>query len=268
MFHAIEQFRHLAVHFGGHSAISVKYLQAAILWPSLPVKPAASLRILLVESRPAERERLEKDLMRHGYYVHTAATAAHALDVHEEADLILLGLELSDLDGLELCRVIRSSSDVPIIAVTARSSELDKVLGLQAGADDYVVTPYGLRELLARIEAVMRRARPRRERAAPRTVEHGPLRIDSGLREVTYEGRPVKLTRKEFDLLHLLASHPGTVVSRDDILRRIWGESWSRRTVDTHVSSIRGKLGCSGWIITVRGVGFMIGDGLPDAASG
>lgn len=179
--------------------------------------------------------------------------------VYEDADLVLLDLELPDLDGLEVCRGIRSANDIPIIAVTARGTELDRVLGLQAGADDYVVKPYGFRELMARMDAVMRRARPPAN--APHVVSRGPLRIDVGSREVSVDGRIVDVTRKEFDLLYLLAAQPDTVIPRKRVIHQVWGDSWSRRTVDTHVSSLRHKLGCSDWIITVRGVGFRLGHG-------
>ena len=134
---------------------------------------------------------------------------------------------------------------------------MERVLGLQAGADDYVVKPYGFRELMARMAAVMRRARP--QPAVGKVLTRGPLVIDASSREVCLLGRTIDMTRKEFDLLFLLASHPDTVVSRGRIMQQIWGDSWSRRTVDTHVSSLRNKLGGSDWIITIRGVGFRFG---------
>ncbi|MER5935516.1 response regulator transcription factor [Streptomyces sp. NPDC002054] len=215
-------------------------------------------RILVVDGTPDGAETLMERLRRHGHdtvCVHRGSAALHA---HQDADLVLLDLDLPDLDGLEVCRVIRATSRVPVIIVTSRGTELDCVLGLQAGADDYVVRPYGFRELMARMEAVMRRST--REPADPaREIEHGPLRIDRNSRQVTLAGHEVKLTRKEFDLLLLLASHPETVIPRKRLLQQVWGDSWSRRTVDTHVSSLRGKLGDSGWIVTVRGVGFKLG---------
>lgn len=206
-------------------------------------------------------EALARGLQRHGHEVHRVETGNDALLAYEDADLVLLDLELPDLDGLEVCRGIRAACDIPVIAVTARGTELDRVLGLQAGADDYVVKPYGFRELMARMEAVMRRARPHRTPA--QVLSHGPLRIDASSREVSVAGRRVEVTRKEFDLLCLLAAHPDTVIPRKQIMRQVWGGSWSRRTVDTHVSSLRNKLGCSDWIITVRGVGFRLGTGDP-----
>ncbi|MGW1764827.1 response regulator transcription factor [Streptomyces sp. NPDC002073] len=227
--------------------------------PPVPAGDREVLRVLVVEPEPRAAEALVQGLLRQGHLAESVATGGKALQTHHQADLILLDLDLPDLDGLEVCRGIRAVSSTPVIAVTARGSELDRVLGLQAGADDYMVKPYGFRELLARIEAVMRRARPRQ--AAARTIEHGPLVIDATTRETTLHGRPVDLTRKEFDLLHLLASQPGAVISRRQLMTQVWDDAWSHRgrTIDTHVSSLRGKLGSSSWIITVRGVGFRLG---------
>lgn len=218
-----------------------------------------ALNILVIESETASAGALIHSLMRQGHSAEHANTGSEALRVHHRADLVLLDLDLPDLDGLEVCRGIRATSDTPIITVTARGSELDRVLGLQAGSDDYLVKPYGFRELLARMEAVMRRSAPRAD--TPQTLTHGPLHIDATTRAVTLHGAPVELTRKEFDLLHLLAAHPGSIVSRRQLMAQIWGDTWPQRgrTVDTHVSSLRGKLGSSSWIITTRGVGFRLG---------
>ncbi|MEU9376960.1 response regulator transcription factor [Streptomyces sp. NPDC048255] len=229
--------------------------------PGSAPRTTASLpgrRILVVDGDGDVADSLVTQLRRHGHESVGVRRGSAALQAYEEMDLVLLDLELPDLDGLEVCRAIRSVSRVPVIIVTARQSELDCVLGLQAGADDYVTKPYGLRELMARIEAVMRRAQW--QPAAVQEIRRGPLHIDVNSREVTVEGVEVALTRKEFDLLCLLASHPDTVVPRKQLLQQVWGDSWSRRTVDTHVSSLRGKLGDSGWIVTVRGVGFKLGN--------
>ncbi|MFH8839595.1 response regulator transcription factor [Streptomyces sp. NPDC017868] len=214
-------------------------------------------RILLVEGDASTACALEEGLRRHGHEVAAVERGSAALAAHEGVDLVLMELELPDLDGLEVCKAIRAVSCVPLIVVTARGSELDRVLGLQAGADDYLVKPYGFRELMARIDAVMRRVRV--QGGQGRVIDHGPLHIDVNSREVRLNGRDVELTRKEFDLLCLLASHPDTVISRKRLLQQVWGDSWSRRTVDTHVSSLRRKLGGSGWVVTVRGVGFRLG---------
>jgi DNA-binding response OmpR family regulator len=232
-------------------------LERTALSPGL-VK-ADGLRILVVENHEADAGTLVRGLSRHGNHVNAVRTGGEALKMFDEADLVLLDLELPDLDGLEICRSIRATSDIAVIAVTGRGSELDRVLGLQAGADDYLVKPYGFRELMARIEAVMRRARPRTP--APDTLVHGRLQIDAAAREVTVDGATVELTRKEFDLLHLLGSRGGNIVTREEIMAQVWVGSWSRRTVDTHVSSLRSKLGGSEWILTVRGVGFRLGYG-------
>jgi DNA-binding response OmpR family regulator len=218
------------------------------------------VRVLVVEDGDHASEQLTSGLRRHGHEVDRVGTGQAALHAHHRADLVLLDLDLPDLDGLEVCREIRCTSDTPIITVTARSAELDRVLGLQAGSDDYVVKPYGFRELMARIEAVMRRARPGAA-GRPAAISHGPLRIDLAAREVCVHGRPVALTRKEFDFLRLLATQPQTVVCRREIMAQVWDyESvHSSRTIDTHVSSLRQKLGSPDWIVTVRGVGFRLG---------
>lgn len=216
-------------------------------------------RVLVVEGDGTEAESLALSLRRHGHEVQCVGTGSEAIELCGDADLVLLGFELPDLDGLGVCRGIRSMSDVPVIAMTARGSELDCVLGLQAGADDYLVKPCGFRELMARIEAVMRRARTKP--AMNGVICRGPLEVDASTREVSLHGRRVEVTRKEFDLLYLLAANPQTVIPRKRLMQQVWGDSWSRRTVDTHVSSLRSKLGDSGWIITVRGVGFRLGHG-------
>jgi DNA-binding response OmpR family regulator len=215
----------------------------------------------VVEDDDAAAETLIRGLRRHGYDADRVETGTDALKAFRRADLVLLDLELPDLDGLEVCRGIRAASDTPIIAVTERGTELDRVLGLQAGSDDCLDKPFGFRELMARIEAVMRRVRPRTP--GQRIIAHGPLYIDSGAREVSLNDRLIAMTRKEFDLLHLLASQPETVVPRTRIMSEVWNDDWTKtgRTIDTHVNSLRNKLGDSRWIITVRGVGFRLGRG-------
>jgi len=213
--------------------------------------------VLVAEGNRSDAKALVGELRRYGHDANSVGTGSETLQSFEDSDLVLLDLDLPDLDGLEVCRGIRSFSNIPIIAVTSRGTELDRVLGLQAGADDYLVKPYGFRELIARMEAVMRRAQS--QPAASKVVSYGPLSIDANRREVSLDGRPIDVTRKEFDLLYLLASNPQVVIPRKRLMHQVWGDSWSRRTVDTHVSSLRNKLGSSGWIITVRGVGFRLG---------
>jgi DNA-binding response OmpR family regulator len=222
-------------------------------------KPSTNWRVLVVENNAGDMEALAAGLRRHGHQVEGVGTGNAALQAYQVSDIVLLDLELPDLDGLEVCRSIRALSDVPLIAVTGWGTELDRVLGLQAGADDYLVKPYGFRELMARMDAVMRRSRPQVQ--IEQVVSRGAVGLEAPTREVCLHGQVVEVTRKEFDLLYLLASHPETVISRKRIMQQVWGGSWSRRTVDTHVSSLRGKLGGSDWIVTVRGVGFRFGSG-------
>jgi DNA-binding response OmpR family regulator len=223
----------------------------------VPVK-TSGLHVLVVENDADHAEKLMHSLRRHRHKVSKVSSGGEALQAFRSADLVLIDLDLPDLDGLEVCRSIRAASDTPMIAVTGRGSELDRVLGLQAGADDYLVKPYGFRELMARIDAVMRRLRPQPKAAD--VIVHGRLRVDAASRQVTVDGRSVELTRKEFQLLHLLASKPDSVIPRKQIMARVWGDSWSQRTLDTHISSLRNKLGSGDSIITVRGVGFRLGD--------
>ncbi|WP_410537951.1 response regulator transcription factor [Streptomyces sp. KL2] len=225
------------------------------------------MHVLVVEDEAGVAESLIRGLRRHGYEAFGVDTGARALEAYRSADLVLLDLDLPDMDGLEVCRRIRSASDTPIIAFTDRATELDRVLGLQAGSDDCLGKPFGLRELMARMDAVMRRARPR-ERTEGRCISHGPLRIDAAAREVRLDGRLIEVTRKEFDLLYHLASHPGMVISRGQLMAEIWGDpvgpalgTRASRTIDTHVSTLRSKLGNRDWIRTVRGVGFRFGHG-------
>ncbi|MET8690798.1 response regulator transcription factor [Streptomyces sp. NPDC004732] len=221
-----------------------------------PAHPA--WRILLVDARAEDARPLAEALRRYGHQVEQACDGFAALETYEaiDVDVALLDLDLPDVDGLQVCRQLGASGRTGVLALTARGDELDVVRGLRAGADDYLVKPCGLRELQARMEAVMRRVRPR---PPSPVLSIGALRIDAALREVRLGGRRIAVTRKEFDLLHLLAAQPGTVITRDRLMREVWAGSWSRRTVDTHVSSLRAKLGSREWIVTVHGVGFRIG---------
>lgn len=219
-----------------------------------------AIRVLAVESDSQDADLLILGLRRHGYTAEQVRTGGEALQQYRKADLLLVDLDLPDLDGVELCRSIRAVCDVAIIVVTARDTELDRVLSLRAGADDYVVKPCSLTELTARIEAVMRRVRL--QPFVPKDViAVGSLHIDHRAREIQLDGRYIDVTRKEFDLLYLLASRPGAVFSRRQIMTQVWSDPRAKpgRTIDTHVSSLRSKLGSSRWITTVRGVGFRFG---------
>jgi DNA-binding response OmpR family regulator len=219
------------------------------------------MRILLVEDEDAIAEPLAVGLRREGYDVERAATAAAAVDA-APADLVLLDLRLPDGDGLDVCRRLRERSAVPIIVVTARGEEADRVVGLELGADDYVVKPFGLRELIARIRAVTRRTGARAVVSGERLRVDG-LEVDRRARRATLDGAALELTPKEFDLLAALASDPGAAISRRRLLEEVWETTWygSAKTIDVHVAALRRKLGDAGWIETVRGVGFRLRTG-------
>ena len=213
--------------------------------------------VLIVEDEDAIAEPLAEGLEREGFRVRRVATGEDALDA-PPADLVLLDLRLPDLDGYDVCRRLRKRSDVPIIVVTAKGEETDRVIGLELGADDYVVKPFGLRELVARIRAVMRRASATRGREDG--LRAGSLELDARTRIARLDGSELRLTAKEFDLLLLFMRDPGAVVSRERILQEVWQTTWygSSKTIDVHVAALRKKLGDSGWIETVRGVGFRL----------
>ena len=217
------------------------------------------MRILIVEDEDAIAVPLAEGLAREGFEVTRVANGADALS-SPEPDLVLLDLRLPDMDGLDVCRELRSRSQVPIIVVTAKGEEVDRVVGLEVGADDYVVKPFGLRELVARIRAVSRRAGSRGTSGDEGPIAVGPLAIDLRAHRATLDGEEVALTAKEFDLLTLLAREAGAVVSRERILAEVWNTTWygSAKTIDVHVASLRRKLGDPGWIETVRGVGLRL----------
>lgn len=213
------------------------------------------MHLLVVEDDPSISEPLASGLRREGFEVTLAADGAAALAA-DPVDLVLLDLGLPDLDGREVCRQMRATSSVPIIVVTAAEDELDRVMLLEWGADDYVVKPFGFRELVARVRAVLRRTGgPKSE-----TVRDiAGLHLDTRTRTVVFEGEPVALTPKEFDLLAHLLADPGAVATRDEIIRSVWDENWwgPTKTLDVHVASLRRKLAPE-VIETVRGVGFRV----------
>lgn len=219
--------------------------------------------MLLVEDDDAIAEPLVKGLERQGYTVHRESTGLGGVDAFRSSlpvDIILLDLGLPDIDGYEVCRRVRSDSPVPIIILTARGDEIDRVLGLELGADDYMVKPFGFRELIARINAVTRRSQAAGSPTDEMTKLTGGVVIDNRTRRVTVEDEEISLTRKEFDLLALLASDPGATQTRETILEQVWDAHWygPTKTLDVHIASLRKKLGDPTIIETVRGVGFRL----------
>lgn len=215
------------------------------------------MRILVVEDDAAIAEPLAIGLRREGFEVSSARTGAEALAA-APADLVLLDLGLPDGHGFEVCRRLRARSEVPIIIVTARDDEVDRVAGLELGADDYVVKPFGFRELVARIRAVTRRVVASPPVPGPQQI--GELCIDRRSHRVHLGDEELSLTPKEFDLLSLLAADPGAMVTRREILAEVWDPHWygTSKTVDVHIASLRRKLGHPEWIETSRGVGFRL----------
>ena len=215
-----------------------------------------SPRVLVVEDDPGLATQLVRGLSRGGYRVDHVMTGQEALKAGDP-DVVLLDLGLPDADGVDVCRQLRERSDAGIIIVTARGEEPERVLALDAGADDYLVKPFGLAELLARIRAVLRRVRPGGE-----VLRHGPLTVDLRTRKVTVHGREVALTPKEFDILECLASDPGRVMTRQEILESAWDAHWygPTKVLDVHVAALRRKLDVPGLIETAYGRGFRLGE--------
>jgi DNA-binding response OmpR family regulator len=211
-----------------------------------------------VEDDVGIAEPLCTGLIREGFTVDHVATGAAALDA-DRADLVLLDLGLPDLDGRVVCRELRKRSSVPIIVVTARRDEIDRVSLLEMGADDYVIKPFGFRELVARVGAVLRRTSGHLGPNHDAPVEVGPLRIDRRSHHVTVDDVPVALTPKEYDLLAYLAADVGAVRTREEIIRDVWDENWwgSTKTLDVHIASLRKKIGAQ-MIQTIRSVGFCL----------
>ncbi|MER7824067.1 response regulator transcription factor [Streptomyces sp. NPDC096097] len=241
------------------------------------------MHALLVEDDDRMAQALGTALAQRGHTVRRVGRALDALRHVREAEFVLLDLGLPDLDGLELLRRLRTVCDAPLIVVTARCEERDIVQGLRAGADDYVVKPFRMAELMARIDSVRRRTDPHPGRPHPgrpdpggpaaagsRPVRAGDVEVDLAGRTVTVAGAEVRLTRREFDVLAFLAARPDEVHSRAVILDRIWGDVFlaASRSLDVHVAGIRAKTGRSGLVRTVRGFGYQLGLPGPDAGSG
>jgi two-component system response regulator RegX3 len=216
------------------------------------------MKILVVEDDPAISRPLCDGLAREGFDVEVASTGAEALAA-DPADLVLLDLGLPDLEGSVVCQRLRATTSAPIIVVSARGEEISRVMLLELGADDYVVKPFGFRELVARIRAVTRRTGSAGGPATSNQIVVGPLRIDQRARQVEFDERAVDLTPKEYDLLVFLASDAGAVRSREQLIHDVWDEHWwgSTKTLDVHVASLRKKLRPE-LIETVRSVGYRL----------
>jgi len=216
------------------------------------------VRLLVVEDDPTISEPLVSGLTREGFEIVLAVTGAEALAA-EPAELVLLDLGLPDLDGRVVCQELRERSSVPIIVVSARGDEIDRVMLLELGADDYVVKPFGFRELVARIRAVTRRTEGTSTAVPDAVTTWGALAVDRRTRKVTVGGDAVSLTPKEYELLIELASDPGAIFTREHLMEHVWDENWwgSTKTLDVHVASLRKKLGPE-LIETIRGVGFRL----------
>jgi len=221
-------------------------------------------RILVVEDEDSISEPFAEALRRAGFEPLVTRTAAGALELAAEAepDLVMLDLSLPDGDGRDVCRELRRRSDVPIVMLTARGTEMDRIVGLELGADDYVVKPFSAREVISRIRAVLRRSAPHDGAATEKPMRIGELELDPAARSARLGGAELDLSRKEFDLLAELMRNAGRVVKREDLMAKVWDVNWfgSTKTLDVHIGWLRRKLGEDSsdprYIETVRGVGF------------
>jgi two-component system, OmpR family, response regulator len=226
--------------------------------------PNGSTRILLVDDERSIQTLLSYPLRKDGYHVTSATDGREALQRFDEArfDLVILDLMLPQLDGVEVCRELRSRSQVPIIMLTAKGGEMDKVAGLEVGADDYITKPFSMREFRSRVKAALRRSRMAPAPPDEETIERGELIVDFGRRMVTLHGEEIGVTYVEFEILAALARSPGRVLSRETLLEHVWGDSDYRdpRTVDVHIRHLREKLEKDPkepeFLFTVRGVGY------------
>lgn len=223
-------------------------------------------QILVVDDEPSIVNVLAYNLKRAGYQVLVARDGNEALALARQGrpDLVILDLMLPGLDGLEVCRTLRRERDVPVIMLTARDAEIDRVVGLELGADDYVVKPFSVRELMARVKNVLRRAAPQPPDAAPAVIRAGPLSVDAGRREVRWGQDLIEVTALEFELLWTLAGHAGQVLSREQLLQQVWGYDYygDLRAVDAAVKRLRARLRQAApeteLIVTQRGVGYKL----------
>jgi DNA-binding response OmpR family regulator len=226
------------------------------------VSAGGSQTVLVVEDEASISSFISLYLKNSGYEVRSAATGAEAIQQLQAGpvSLILLDLMLPDVDGIDLARRVRQRWDVPILMLTARDEDVDKIIGLEVGADDYMTKPFNPRELVARVKAILRRSAPERKEREEKVMRHGELVIDAGRREVRVGETEVQLAPKEFDLLWELLDHKGLVLTRDQLLERVWGYTFAgdTRTVDVHVRQLRRKLGEASPIVTVWGVGYKV----------
>lgn len=217
------------------------------------------MNILVVEDDPSISDVLEYALKMDGYTVRTTQRGREAVEIARQSapELILLDVGLPDIDGFEVCRLIRTFSGVPVIYLTSRGDEINRVVGLEIGGDDYVVKPFSTRELMARMKAVRRRCAINLS-APSGLLQYGPIEIDPGKVRVLCQGREVALTRQEFKLLEFLVKHPGRVFTREQVLDGAWGDGGfvSDRTIDAHIKTLRKKFGGFDFIETVRGIGY------------
>ena len=218
--------------------------------------------VLVVEDEASIASFVAAYLKNAGYAVRTTASGAEALKLvaSEKPALVVLDLMLPDMDGVEVCKRIRQNTDLPVLMLTARDEDVDKIIGLEVGADDYMTKPFNPRELVARVRAILRRATTERQKGESAVLVHGDLTIDAGRREARVGEQEIQLAPKEFDLLWELLDHRGLVLTRDQLLERVWGYTFAgdTRTVDVHVRQLRRKLGDASPIVTVWGVGYKV----------
>ena len=219
--------------------------------------------VLVVEDEASIASFISLYLKNAGYRVKAVSSGGDALaqvEVEQPA-LIVLDLMLPDMDGIDVCRRIRQRKDIPILMLTARDEDVDKIIGLEVGADDYMTKPFNPRELVARVKSILRRSAPERKEPESAVLQHGALVIDAGRREVKVGDEEIQLAPKEFDLLWELLDHRGLVLTRDQLLERVWGYTFAgdTRTVDVHVRQLRRKLGEASPVVTVWGVGYKVG---------
>ena len=219
-------------------------------------------RVLVVEDEASIASFVAIYLKKAGFAVSVAKDGGEAVEraAAEQPAIVLLDLNLPDIDGVDVCRQIRQRSEVPILMLTARDDDVDKIIGLEVGADDYLTKPFNPRELVARVKSILRRSVPKRRELETSQISQGDLSVDLGRREARVNGEEVQLAPKEFDLLWELLDHSGLVLTRDQLLERVWGYTFAgdTRTVDVHVRQLRRKLGEACPVVTVWGIGYKV----------